>query len=113
MPLVTIPPPFTSIAAIPKRFQMCLLEAAAFFPYEICPTDLDPALLQSFRSPSSLLSYSGLQSIVQESLQDHGIDPDNYAKDAKGKVREGIAEPPTAKDSGRGRGRGKSNNRFS
>ena len=61
-------------------------EAVSLFPYEVCPVDLDPELLQTLETPL-LVSYSGLQSVVQESMQDHGIDPEQYGKGAKGKQK--------------------------
>ena len=82
-------------------------EAVSFFPYDVCPIDLDPDLMQTLKNPSSLLvSYSGLQSVIQESMQDHGIDPDQYGKGAKGKSKE-AQEDYRPKDSGKGRGRGR------
>ena len=80
------------------------LEAVSLFPDEVCPVDLDPDL-HTLRNPSNLLvSYSGLQSVVQESMQDHGIDAEQYGKGAKGQQKD-TQDEPRSKDSGRGRGK--------
>ena len=59
-------------------------QAVSFFPCDICPLDLDPRLLQTLRAPSNILtSYSGLQPLIQQAMEDQSIDPDNYGKGAK------------------------------
>ena len=64
------------------------VQAVSSFPYDICPLDLDPTLLQTLTAPSNLLtSYTGLQPLIQQAMEDHSIDPENYGKGAKGNVR--------------------------
>ena len=94
------------------------VQAVSFFPYDICPLDLDPTLLQTLKAPSNLLTtYTGLQPLIQQAMEDHSIDPENYGKGAKGKVREGSQDLTSKgwKSKGKGRGQeGKSQNyRFS
>ena len=73
-------------------------QAVPFFSYDICPLDLGPSLLQTLRAPSNLLtSYSGLQPMIQQAMEDHSIDPENYGKGAKGKAREGSPDHPRKK----------------
>ena len=92
------------------------VKAISFFPYDICPLDLDPTLLQTLKAPSNLLTtYSGLQPLIQQAMEDHSIDPENYGKGAEGKVREGSPDrrPKGAKSEGKGKGyEGKSPNKW-
>ena len=83
------------------------VQAVSFFPYDICPLDLDPTLLQTLKTPSNLLtSYSGLQPLIQQAMEDHSTDPENYGKGAKGKAREGSPDRRTKGWKSKGKGRG-------